>query len=136
LCSSGKYIVMSEHEEQVTLFEWAAWQVNLGVEPLRWMLAIPNGGLRNKVTAAKLKAEGVKAGVPDIFLPFPCQRYNGLFIEMKYGKNKTTSQQNEWLSWLNDMGYQAKIAYGFVEAKQIIEEYLGGLREPYEQTND
>ncbi len=115
---------MSEHDEQVALFEWAAWQVNLGVEPLKWLFAIPNGGLRNKVTASKLKAEGVKAGVPDVMLPFPSQNYNGLFIEMKFGNNKPTPKQIEWLEWLNGMNYKAKIAYGFEEAKQIIENYL------------
>ncbi|KKL94044.1 hypothetical protein LCGC14_1868590 [marine sediment metagenome] len=127
---------MSEHDEQVALFEWAAWQVNLGVEPLRWLFAIPNGGLRNKATAGKLKAEGVKAGVPDVMLPFPSQNYNGLFIEMKFGNNKPTPKQIEWLAWLNGMNYQAKVARGFEEAKQIIEDYLLGLGEPYAQTNE
>ena len=125
---------MSEHTEQQALFEWAAWQANLGVEPLRLMFAIPNGGLRNKATAGRLKAEGVKAGVPDIMLPWPAQHYHGLFIEIKVGENKATAEQLYWLAWLNDAGYQAKIAYGWKEAKIIIEEYLLGEQgELYEQ---
>ena len=56
---------MSEHAHQVALFDWA--NLHLGRMPeLAAMYAIPNGGARSKATAGKLKAEGVKAGVPDI----------------------------------------------------------------------
>ena len=58
----------SEHEEQVALFEWAEWNKRQYPE-LELMFAIPNGGQRHVVVAKKLKDEGVKAGVPDIFLP-------------------------------------------------------------------
>jgi hypothetical protein len=60
--------VGNEHEEQVALFEWAAWNSSKYKE-LELMFAIPNGGQRHVVVARKLKDEGVKAGVPDIFLP-------------------------------------------------------------------
>ena len=116
---------MSEHSEQVALFEWAAWQVNLGVEPLRWMFAIPNGELRKPSVAGRLKAEGVKAGVSDIYLPYPAQGYHGLFVEMKVKPNKPTPAQCQWLDWFNSQGYLAKVAYGFDEAKEILCEYLG-----------
>src|SRR5262245_46077094 len=83
----------SEHVEQVALFKWAAR--NQGREPLLCLLfAIPNGGKRDKVTAARLKAEGVKAGVPDICLPVARMGYYGFWIEMKVGKNKTTDDQD------------------------------------------
>ena len=71
-----------ETEEQQALFTWAALQTAVYPE-LELMFAIPNGGLRHKKTAHTLKAEGVKAGVPDIFLPAPHAGYNGMFIEMK-----------------------------------------------------
>lgn len=114
----------SEHGEQVALFDWAAHQANLGHEPLRWMFAIPNGGLRHKATAAKLKAEGVKAGVPDIFLPWPAKGYCGLFIELKSGRNKATPDQLNYLKWLTAAGYKALVANGFDEAKEILCGYL------------
>lgn len=105
---------MSEHGEQCALFEWAALKINQGIEPLKWMHAIPNGGYRHKATAAKLKAEGVKRGVPDIYLPFPTRGYHGLYIEMKAGRNKTTPEQTEYLEWLNDVGYLALAVNGAV----------------------
>jgi hypothetical protein len=115
---------MSEHSEQAALFDWAAWQANLGIEPLRYMFAIPNGGLRNKATAARLKAEGVKPGVPDICLPWPAGGYHGLYIEMKVGRNKPTPEQNACLEWLNEAGYLALVANGCDEAKRILVDYL------------
>lgn len=115
---------MSEHSEQVALSEWAAWQVNLGIEPLRWIFAIPNGGLRTEETGSLLKSEGVKAGVSDIMLPHPTAAYCGLFIEMKFGRNKPTKNQIAFIDAMNKVGYLAKVAYGFDEAKAIIVEYL------------
>ena len=115
---------MSEHSEQAALFDWAEWQVNLGCEPLRWMFAIPNGEHRHKAVAGRLKAEGVKPGVPDISLPYPAKGYHGLYIEMKIKPNTPKSEQNEYLDWLTDNGYLAQVAYGFVEAKVILCDYL------------
>jgi len=42
--------------------------------------AIPNGGLRNIKVAAKLKQEGVKAGVADLFVALSNGKYHGLFM--------------------------------------------------------
>lgn len=49
---------------------------------------IPNGGARSKATAGRLKAEGVKAGIPDICLPVPKNGYGALYIELKVPENK------------------------------------------------
>ena len=55
---------MSEHDEQVLIFKWARLSEGRWPE-LALLFAIPNGGHRHKAVAAKLKAEGVRAGVPD-----------------------------------------------------------------------
>lgn len=88
------------------------------------MFAIPNGGLRNKFTAYKLKAEGVKAGVPDIFLPVPSNDFHGLFIEMKFGKNKPTDSQEIWHIDLALGGYKVAVCYSFEDAQKVITSYL------------
>jgi hypothetical protein len=116
---------MSEYSEQAALFDWAAWQINLGHWPLRWMFHIANGDLRHKATAGKLKAAGVKPGVPDIFLPWPANGYHGLFIEMKVGKNKPSAEQIDYLEWLTGCGYLAQVVNGFDEAKEILCKYVG-----------
>ena len=116
-----------EHDEQVRLFNWARDNEEEYPE-LRNMFAIPNGGARHLFVAKKLKAEGVKAGVLDIFLATPrdqgMEKYNGLFIELKYGNNKPSKHQKEWITRLTLAGYQCEVCYGFEEARSVILEYL------------
>ena len=112
-----------EAQEQQTLFAWAALSVGKYPE-LALLYHIPNGGSRNKIEAANLKRQGVKAGVPDICLPVARGGYHGLYIELKAGRNKATEKQREWLTALEREGYQAVVCYGWEEAKKAIEEYL------------
>lgn len=93
---------------------------------------IPNGGKRTKAEAAMLKGEGVAAGVPDLSLPVPRPRpdggtWHGLYIELKVAdhSNSPTAEQKKWLDALRSYGYMAVVAYGAVQAIQIIESYLG-----------
>jgi hypothetical protein len=121
---SRTYNVATEHQEQRQLFTWSILSRQKYPQLLN-MFAIPNGGWRHKTTAAKLKAEGVKAGVPDIFLAWPSQGYNGLFIEMKRMAGSSLSDnQKIWGERLFAAGYQVRVCKGFEEAKQAIEEYL------------
>ncbi len=118
----------TEDSQQMALFCWAAQNLNKYPQ-LKYMFAIPNGGSRHIAEATKLKATGLKAGVPDIFLPYPIQtewakQYAGLFIEMKVGKGKTTKEQDDWLIYLEKIGYYCKVCYGWLEARNIIIEYL------------
>jgi hypothetical protein len=84
-------------------------------------------GVRLKIgQARRAKESGNKRGVPDVILPFPCNGYSGLFIELKVGKNKPTPDQIKYMSYLNDVGYLAKVAYGSKEAIGIIEGYIRG----------
>lgn len=58
-------------------------------------ITCPNGGRRNKAEAAKLKAMGVRKGIPDLFLPIPRQGYHGLYIETKKIKNGKVSPDQQ-----------------------------------------
>lgn len=62
----------------------------------RRLFAVPNGGARNAVTGAKLKAEGVLAGVWDLFLACPRGKFGGCFIETKFGDNDLTESQERF----------------------------------------
>jgi len=121
-----------EHDEQSGVFLWAGWMLR-DFPDLRWMFAIPNGGHRNMLVAKKMKAEGVKPGVPDIFLPVPRHGYHGLFIEMKTQDNRPKTQkskgglsdlQREWVTALRDRNYKVVVAYGRDEAVTEITTYL------------
>ena len=113
----------SEHDEQAALFRWA--ELNRKKHPeLELMFAIPNGGHRHISVARRLKAEGVRACVPDIFLPVNYQ-YHGLFIEMKAGRNTSTPAQIWWHEHLRAAGYCVEVCYGWEAAAKLIEQYLG-----------
>lgn len=122
-----------EHWEQVTLFNWAEMMRQHHPE-LAFLFAIPNGGYRHSKEAANLKAAGVKAGVPDIFLAYPRKGSQwphtghacGLFIEMKRADGgKLEEHQAEWIMRLCDAGYKCAVCHGWVEAAQTICDYLG-----------
>ncbi|WP_195948134.1 VRR-NUC domain-containing protein [Paraclostridium bifermentans] len=113
----------SESSEQILLIQWCDVQ-SCKYPELKMIFAIPNGGSRHKLEAINLKRSGVKAGVPDLFLPRPNGKYHGLFIEMKYGKNKTTRNQDEWIKNLDKQGYKAVVCFGFEEAKEEILKYI------------
>ena len=79
--------VPTESAEQQCLFRWAAY--NRGRWPeMKMMYHIPNGGTRSKSEAGRFRAEGVKAGVPDICLPVARGGYHGMYIEMKRRKGQ------------------------------------------------
>lgn len=151
----------TEHAEQMALFCWANkaltigfdaandirsysdpklydnWPYNKPIECLKWLHAIPNAGARgNKVAAAQLKAEGVKAGVADIFLPVgrwhgeanPSKTYYaGLYIELKRAKgvpSDVSDEQIEFAKFVTSQGFAWCPAFGYKEATHLLEAFL------------
>lgn len=118
----------SEHSQQTALFCWAAQNSNV-IPELQLLFAIPNGGLRDKITASRLKAEGVRSGVPDIFWPVAVsswRAYHGLFIEMKAQKGVASANQEQWLIDLRAQGYACAVAHSYERARDVILNYWTG----------
>jgi len=93
----------------------------------RLLLAIPNGGHRSKRTAGKLKAEGVRAGVPDLFLPVAAHGMHGIWLELKCEKNKPSVAQAAWAKALREQGYCVEVVYDHPQhALNLIAWYLSG----------
>lgn len=119
----------SEHGNQVALFVWASQNTTDHPE-LRLMYAIPNGGERNKIVAANLKAEGVRSGVPDIFLPAARGNWHGLYIELKRPKSegktagRVSDDQKQWSDALQAQGYGVAVAVGWEQARDVLLQYL------------
>lgn len=109
--------------EQMGVMDWAAYAQRRYPE-LCLLHHIPNGGKRKTTEAARFKAMGVKAGVPDLFLPVPRGGFAGLYIEMKYGKNKPTEKQKVWINALKAQGYRVEVCYSGYKATATLEEYL------------
>lgn len=116
----------SEEYEQICLFKWAA--LESGAHPeLALLHAIPNGGKRIPREAARMKAGGVKAGVPDMFLPVAREGCHGLYIELKRRHGgKVSHQQIAWMDALARQGYKVSLCLGWDAARAVIQQYLGG----------
>lgn len=113
-----------ESEEQRMLMEWVEWCKGSKPE-LELLFHIPNGGSRNPIEARHLKEQGVKPGIPDLFLPVARDGYHGLFIEMKRKKGgKVSDDQTHWIVQLNKKGYLAVVCAGWEEAAEMILRYL------------
>lgn len=125
----------SEGSQQKALMVWAA--LNIKKYPqLKWLVHIPNGGSRDIREAVELKAQGVKAGVPDLALFYAAKmahiqewsdgHYHGLFLEMKVGKNKTSKEQKDWIANLIHNRYYCAVCYSWEEARDTLISYLEG----------
>jgi hypothetical protein len=111
----------NEHQLQVACVKWFHANYSQYAEML---FAIPNGGQRNVIVASKLKAEGVKPGIPDLMLAVPLKGFNGLFIELKVGKNTTSEHQVRMINNLRKQGYQCKVVYDLQQFMSATNEYL------------
>lgn len=98
--------------------------------PLRWLHSIPNGGSRGDdarsraIRGAAMKAEGVKEGVPDVFLPFPHGNFAGFYIEMKKPGGRPSKEQLEFKAYALSVGYQWKLCDNWVDAYNELIAYL------------
>ena len=116
--------VPTEAEEQEAVIEWAK-AMEARVPELELLHHIPNGGRRSKAEAGRFKAQGVKAGVPDLSLPVPRGRYHGLYVEMKRKRGGRISPEQEWwIERLQKQGYFVDVCFGADEAIRRIEWYL------------
>lgn len=116
--------MLSEHSEQVLLINWVRANQKRYPE-LQTLFAVPNGGGRDIMTAKKLKAEGVLAGVPDLLLPVARQGFHGLFIELKIKGNTVSKNQTWYINKAIEQGYAVQVCYGHDEAINAIKGYLG-----------
>jgi hypothetical protein len=116
----------TEHQEQTAVIQW--WNLSCAKYglPAIALFAIPNGGARDYVTGAMLKAEGVRRGVFDLMLAKPASGFHGLYLEMKVGANKASDDQLAFKAYLESVGYKALICYSAEVAISHIEEYLHG----------
>lgn len=131
----------SEHVQQVAFFAWVSKArfvgIELAFEPMAYITmpprealkplplldlihAIPNGGERNPAVASRMKAEGVRAGVPDVFFPHPGRYGVGLYLEFKVGRNQQSPAQREFIAAVRRAGYGAEEARGWELAAKLI----------------
>jgi len=111
-------LVSSEEQEQILLSAWLTKHNIMHHHS-------PNGGLRNAREGAKFKRMGVRAGWPDVHLPYARKGYYSLFIEVKRKVGgQLTDSQKYCLEELNKLGHLAVVARGADEAIEIIKQYF------------
>ena len=114
-----------KHEEdalQAAVVKWFRYQYPEFAGNL-W--SCPNGGARNKITAALMKRTGQLAGVADLHLAIVRPTAPALFIELKVGKNKVSDAQRDFLARMKAQGYATAVAYDFNAARAAIVNHIG-----------
>lgn len=128
----------TEAAHQTALFCWASLH-RFKYPELEWMHHIPNGGSRGGdarsagIAGARLKAQGVKAGVADVFLPVRRGAYSGLYIEFKKPalrpkkpgtKGGCSDEQLAFRDFVTVQGFGWVVCYTWEDAVGVIERYL------------
>ena len=114
-----------KHEEdalQAAVVKWFRYQYPEFAGNL-W--SCPNGGARNKITAALMKRTGQLAGVADLHLAIVRPTAPALFLELKVGKNKVSDAQRDFLARMKAQGYATAVAYDFNAARAAIVNHIG-----------
>lgn len=110
----------SEHMEQVGLVTWFR-----GKFPDVLIFAVPNGEKRSISVAKRLKAEGVIAGIPDLYVP----QWN-LWIEMKRQKGgRLSPEQKAMIEYLKSIGHTVIVGKGAADASNQVLRFLSSLSE-------
>lgn len=114
----------TERDEQLALLRWIG--LMQGKHPcLALLYHVPNASKRHISYAVRQKAEGLKAGVPDLHLPVPRGIYHGLWLELKRRKGgRVSDRQRWWHERLREQGHRVVVAEGWEAAKDAIEDYL------------
>lgn len=123
----------TEHQIQSAFVEWVLRVENLPqYRPLRLSFAVPNGARVGVGQAKKLKAEGLRAGVPDWWLPYyravPDPRRSvtlGLAIEFKTKRGVVSKDQSRYMEMLRHAGWAVVVARSVEQAKDAVDTYLG-----------
>ena len=79
---------------------------------------------QSRYEAKILKAEGTVSGVADLQIMKAKHGYNGLFIEMKYGKGKQSENQINFQKKCKEENYKYEVCNSFDSFKNICKDYL------------
>lgn len=100
------------------------------VPELHWFHAIANGGSRGDngksraIRGGQLKAEGVRAGVSDTFLPVKRGCWSGLYIEMKKPGGRVSEVQREFGAFVRSQGFGFVVCDHWEKARDVLMNYL------------
>ena len=107
-------------EDQIQI-EVARWLDHKLPKDWRWYHP-PNGGWRKKATAGRLKAMGVKTGVPDCVICRP----NGpdIYIELKSFGGVLQPSQKDWRDWCVGTGRPFFVCRSVGEVEMALKDFI------------
>jgi hypothetical protein len=119
-----KKYTYKESDEQSAFFDW------LDIDPAmrkvsQVSMAIPNARRSSWFMGKKRKREGVRAGVPDVFIAWPHGKYHGLFIEHKVKDEKPSKVQIKRMGFFTEVGYHCVVSYSADESIEAVKKYIG-----------
>ncbi|KZX78255.1 hypothetical protein A3715_10330 [Oleiphilus sp. HI0009] len=119
-----EFSAQAEHFEQVYIFHYFEMHYPAVYQGL---FAVPNAGKRGMAERGRLSSQGLRKGIPDIFLDIAIEPYHGCRIELKRTGAKSfnvSNEQNDWIRYYNANGYYAKACFGYRDAIDTICSYL------------
>lgn len=115
----------TEDQIQIQIIKECSFLKYNGLPLLKIIRHIPNGGLRSKTEAARLKGMGVLAGTPDIHLPVPRHNFSSLYLELKTEEGELSKDQKEQIKILRSLGNKVVICRNVADSMTEIRSYLG-----------
>lgn len=110
--------MLSEDILQAEIFKWYHNNFCLPKHtPRHYIFSVPNGGLRNKREAVKMKATGLKAGVSDLIVLQPNRT---IFVELKTPIGRQSDKQKEFEQIVRDLGFEYHLVRSLDEFKNIL----------------
>jgi hypothetical protein len=128
----------TEAAHQSALFCWAAMSMTAFPE-LRWLHSSTYGTMlgdnatARAIRGGRAKAQGMRAGVADIFLPVKRGNYSGLYIEQKRpgvkpkregSKGGLSDEQILFRDFVQSQSFGWAVSYSWENSRDLIIQYL------------
>lgn len=114
---------LTERQQQQRVVKWAQ-EHEADFPELKLLYHVPNERKCSPQQGRQMKLMGVRSGVPDLCLPVARAGFHGLYIEMKSEKGKVSENQKFWIENLTAQGFQTAVCHSWLEAVQVLENYL------------
>lgn len=90
---------------------------------LALLFRIREGGRKSPAEQKYWQSQGVKEGVPQLFLPATSANFKGLFIYIKGFEGFFSPEQRWWYDRLKAQGYSVAVCEGWEDATRELQSY-------------
>ena len=134
---AAKVVRRRSEEEDLQIACFSLVVMSQAAHPiLRWMYHPPNGGGRSKATAGRLRAMGVRSGVPDLLCHMESGRWKGFAVEAKSAIGRLSEDQIDWLIMFKQRGYLVGLFRTIDEFSTYLQCYVTGVDVPHSLSAD